>query len=269
MRDMSKGYTGKIIRVDLSTGNIKEEAHDDTFYRRYIGGWGIISYYMLNELKPMVAPLGPENKLIFAAGPITGVPLPGNGRNAVGAKSPLTGGFGVGEAGGYWGAELKHAGFDGIIIEGRSENPVYLWLKDGEAELRDGKHLWGKFTKETQETIRKELDDDRIRVASIGPGGENKVLYSCIINDLTNAIGRSGLGAVMGSKNLKSIAVRGAETTKVANPEKIKELTATLAENLKDKGTYSNLSREPESPTVQKTKHERTTILHSKRQPPH
>ena len=198
---MSNGYTGKILRVDLSNGNIKEETHVDTFYRRYVGGWGIIGYHLLKELPPMIDPLGPENKLVFAAGPITGVPLPGNGRNAVGAKSPLTGGFGVGEAGGYWGAELKHAGLDGLIFEGVSENPVYLWVKDGEPEIRDAGHLWGKYTKETQETIRKELNDDRVRVSGIGPGGENLVPYACILNDLTNAAGRTGLGAVMGSKN--------------------------------------------------------------------
>jgi aldehyde:ferredoxin oxidoreductase len=229
---LSKGYTGKILRVDLSNGGITEEAHGDTFYRRYVGGWGMIGYHLLKELEPMTAPLGPENKLIFAAGPITGVPLPGNGRNAVGAKSPLTGGFGVGEAGGYWGAGLKHAGFDGVIVEGRSEDPVYLWLKDGEAELRDAEGLWGMYTKETQEAIRGELGDDRVRVACIGPGGENEVLYACIINDLTDAVGRSGLGAVMGSKNLKAVAVRGTGTVEVADPEKTKELTRVVTETL-------------------------------------
>jgi len=178
---MSKGNTGKILRVNLSKGSIKEETHNDTFYRRYVGGWCIIGYYLLKELEPMIDPLGPENKLIFAAGPITGVPIPGNSRNAVGAKSPLTGGFGVGEAGGYWGAEMKHAGFDGVIFEGRSEEPVYLWMKDGEAELRDAGNIWGKYTKEAQVAIRKELDDNRVRVAGIGPGGENKVLYACIM----------------------------------------------------------------------------------------
>lgn len=229
---MSNGYTGKILRVDLSNRNIKEETHGDTFYRRYVGGWGIIGYHLLKELPPMIDPLGPENKLVFAAGPITGVPLPGNGRNAVGAKSPLTGGFGVGEAGGYWGAELKHAGLDGLVFEGVSENPVYLWVKDGEPELRDAGHLWGKYTKETQETIRKELNDDRVRVAGIGPGGENLVPYACIINDLTNAVGRTGLGAVMGSKNLKAIAVRGSGQVEVADSEKTKELTRAIAKNI-------------------------------------
>ena len=230
---MSKGYTGKILRFDLSNKKITEETHGDTFYRRYVGGWGIIGYHLLKELPPMIDPLGPENKLIFAAGPITGVPLPGNGRNAVGAKSPLTGGFGVGEAGGYWGAELKHAGLDGLIFEGVSEAPVYLWVKDGEPELRDAGHLWGKYTKETQETIRKELNDDRVRVTSIGPGGENLVPYACILNDLTNAAGRTGLGAVMGSKNLKAIAVRGSGRVEVADPEKTKELTRAIAETIK------------------------------------
>jgi len=229
---VSKGYTGKILRIDLSNKNITEEAHGDTFYRRYVGGWGIIGYHLLKELPPMIDPLGPENKLIFAAGPITGVPLPGNGRNAVGAKSPLTGGFGVGEAGGYWGAELKHAGLDGLIFEGASEDPVYLWVKDGEPELRDAGHLWGKYTKETQETIRKELNDNRVRVTSIGPGGENLVPYACILNDLTNAAGRTGLGAVMGSKNLKAIAVRGSGQVEVADPEKTKELTRAIAETI-------------------------------------
>jgi aldehyde:ferredoxin oxidoreductase len=230
---MSKGYTGKILRIDLSNKNITEETHGDTFYRRYVGGWGIIGYHLLKELPPMVDPLGPENKLIFAAGPITGVPLPGNGRNAVGAKSPLTGGFGVGEAGGYWGAELKHAGLDGLIFEGVSEAPVYLWVKDGEPELMDAGHLWGKYTKETQETIRKELNDDRVRVTSIGPGGENLVPYACILNDLTNAAGRTGLGAVMGSKNLKAVAVRGSGQVEVADSEKTKELTRAIAETVK------------------------------------
>ncbi len=247
---MSNGYTGKILRVDLSNGNIKEETHVDTFYRRYVGGWGIIGYHLLKELPPMIDPLGPENKLVFAAGPITGVPLPGNGRNAVGAKSPLTGGFGVGEAGGYWGAELKHAGLDGLIFEGVSENPVYLWVKDGEPEIRDAGHLWGKYTKETQETIRKELNDDRVRVSGIGPGGENLVPYACILNDLTNAAGRTGLGAVMGSKNLKAIAVRGSGQVEVADPEKTKELTRTIAKTIAPRASWqkSGGERPPYTP---------------------
>ncbi len=236
---MSKGYTGRILRVDLSSGSISTESPGDNFYRRYVGGWGIIGYYLLRELEPMIDPLGPENRLIFAAGPITGVPLPGNGRNAVGAKSPLTGGFGVGEVGGYWGAEMKHAGVDGLIFEGRSEDPVYLWLKDGEAEIRNAEHLWGEYTKETQEAIRKELDDEMVRVASIGPGGERRVLFACIINDLTNAVGRCGLGAVMGSKNLKAVATKGTGTTEMADPEKTRELTRILSETVRARAQAS------------------------------
>ena len=224
------GYNGKILRVDLSDNKLSIENLEDIFYRRYVGGWGFIGYYLLKELKPMVDPLGPENKLIFAAGPVTGVPIAGNSRNAVGAKSPLTGGFGAGEAGGYWGAELKHAGFDAIIIEGKAEKPVYLWVHDGEAEIRDADHLWGLYTKDSQETIRRELGDKLIRAAQIGPGGEKVVRYACIINDLTDAIGRTGMGAVMGSKNLKAVATRGHGETKTADPEKLKELSKWLAD---------------------------------------
>jgi len=169
-----------------------------------------------------IDPLGPENKLIFATGPLTGYAIPGTGRNSVGAKSPLTGGFGEAEVGGHWGAELKHAGCDAIIIEGKAKNPVYLWISDGEAEIKDASHLWGKITGETEALIKEELGDKFIRVAQIGPGGENLVRYACIINDLRNAAGRSGMGAVMGSKKLKAIAVRGHKRLDVSNKENLR-----------------------------------------------
>jgi aldehyde:ferredoxin oxidoreductase len=232
---MMGGYTGKLLRVDLLTNKTTYENLADSFHRKYVGGWGFIGYYLLKELKPMIDPLGPENKLIFAAGPITGVPIAGNSRNAVGAKSPLTGGFGAGEAGGFWGAELKHAGFDAIIVEGKAEKPVYIWVHDGEAEIRDADHLWGLHTKESQERIRRELGDKLIRTAQIGPGGEKIVRYACIINDLTNAIGRSGMGAVMGSKNLKAVATRGHESTKIADPEKIRELSKWMLDRVRER----------------------------------
>jgi len=180
-----------------------------------------------------IDPLGPENKLIFALGPVTGVPLPGSGRNCIGAKSPLTGGYAKSEVGGFWGAELKHAGYDAIIVDGKAEKPVYLWIQDGEASLRDASHLWGKNTKETQEAIRDELGDNLIRVASIGPGGENLVRFACIMNDLKDAAGRGGMGAVMGSKNLKAIAIRGHKRLKVADPERLKELRQWFLDNPK------------------------------------
>src|SRR4030042_6881405 len=141
---MPYGYHGKIIRGNLSSRSIWEEHPDENFYRRYFGGRGIISYYLLKELKAGVDPWGFDNRLIFAAGLVTGVPVGGCGRNSVGAKSPLTGAYGDAEVGGYWGAELKAAGYDAIIIEGRASRPVYLWVHDGQAEIRDAAHLWGK-----------------------------------------------------------------------------------------------------------------------------
>ena len=219
---MVNGYTGNILRVDLTEEKVSTENPDNIFYRRYIGGEGFVAYYLLKELKAGIDPLSPENKLIFATGPLTGFAIPGTGRNSVGAKSPLTGGFGEAEVGGHWGAELKHAGFDAIIVEGKAKNPVYIWINDGEAELRDASHLWGKVTGEAQEIIQKELDDKLIRVAQIGPGGEQMVRYACVINDLRNAAGRTGMGAVMGSKNLKAIAVRGHKKLEVIDKEKLR-----------------------------------------------
>ncbi|MFX1596224.1 MAG: aldehyde ferredoxin oxidoreductase N-terminal domain-containing protein, partial [Promethearchaeota archaeon] len=206
---MVNGYTGNILRVNLTDEKISIENPDEIFYRRYIGGEGFVAYYLLKELKPKIDPLSSKNKLIFANGPLTGFAIPGTGRNSVGAKSPLTGGFGEAEVGGHWGAELKHAGFDAIIFEGKAKNPVYLWVHDGESEIKDATHLWGKFTGEVESIIKKEMDDKFIRVAQIGPGGERLVRFACIINDLRNAAGRGGMGAVMGFKNLKAVAVRG------------------------------------------------------------
>jgi len=240
------GYNGKILRVNLSEDKLLIEEPSENFYRKYIGGWGIISYYLLKELKPMIDPLGPENKLIFATGPITGSPVAGGGRNAVGAKSPLTGGFGAGEAGGFFGAELKHAGFDAVIIEGKADSPVYLWIHDGKAEIRDAKHLWGLSTKESQEIIRRELGDKMIRTAQIGPAGEKKARYSCIINDLTNAVGRGGMGAVMGSKNLKAVAVRGHGKTGLYDREKLRMLSEWLIKRVKEQEKKRGESKEKE-----------------------
>ncbi|MFX1461845.1 MAG: aldehyde ferredoxin oxidoreductase family protein [Promethearchaeota archaeon] len=221
---MVNGYTGNILRVNLTEEKISIENPDEIFYRRYIGGEGFVAYYLLKELEPKIDPLSPKNKLIFANGPLTGFAIPGTGRNSVGAKSPLTGGFGEAEVGGHWGAELKHAGFDAIIFEGKAENPVYLWVHDGEAEIKDATYLWGKITGEAEELIKKELDDKFIRVAQIGPGGERLVRYACVINDLRNAAGRGGMGAVMGSKNLKAVVVRGHKRLEVKDKKKMRRL---------------------------------------------
>jgi aldehyde:ferredoxin oxidoreductase len=228
---MANGYNGKILRVNLTNGSITADKLDELFCRRYIGGAGFVTYYMMKELQPGIDALGVENKLMFMMGPMTGLSISGSGRNCVGCKSPLTGGYAKSEVGGFWGAEVRRAGFDGIIIEGKSPKPVYLWIKDGEVQLKDAAHLWGKPTKETEEIIRAELGDARIRVSSIGPGGENLVRYACVMNDLKEAAGRGGTGAVMGSKNLKAIAARGNKTPEIANPDSLAEYRQYLMDN--------------------------------------
>ncbi len=230
---MPGGYNGKILRVNLSRGAISVDEPDEDFYRRYIGGRGFISYFLLKELAAGVDAFGPENKLIFATGPVTGTPITGSGRNSVGAKSPLTNGYGDAEVGGYWGAELKQAGYDAIIIEGKSETPVYLWIQDGKAEIRDAGHLWGKTTGECQKLIQKELGDRSVRVAQVGVAGENQVRYACVVNDINHAAGRTGTGAVMGSKKLKAIAVRGRQKVALADAAAVGSLTRQLRDFLK------------------------------------
>ncbi|MHB1004724.1 MAG: aldehyde ferredoxin oxidoreductase family protein [Chloroflexota bacterium] len=225
-------YWRKILRVNLSQGTIAVEEPDESLYRRYFGGAAFIAHYLLSEVPAGADPLGPENKLIFMPGVLTGTPLPGAARDCVGAKSPLSGGLGRSEAGGFFGTELKKAGFDGIIFEGKAEKPVYLWVHDGEAELRDASHLWGKETLAVQKAMREELGDRLVRTALIGQGGENLVRFACVINDVKDAHGRSGMGAVMGSKNLKGVAVRGHMTPQSEDPETIKRLGKWVAETV-------------------------------------
>lgn len=225
------GYQGKILRVDLTTQNIGVEEKGEDFYRIYWGGRGIIAYYLLNEVPQGSDPLGPENVLVFAAGPITGLPLAGSGRNSVGAKSPLTGGYGDAEGGGFFGAELKRAGFDAVVFKGKADKPVYLYIRDGEAELRDGAHLWGKTTGEAEDLIKQDLGDRTVRVAQCGPAGEKMVRYACVVNDLVHFAGRTGMGAVMGSKNLRAVVAKATKPVPVADAEKIRELARWMAEN--------------------------------------
>ena len=222
------GYNGKFLRVDLSAMTLTDEPLTYEFARRHLGGAGFIAHFLWTELKGGEDPLGPENKLIFALGPVTGLHLPGAARYCAGAKSPMTGGIAKSEAGGFWMADLKRAGYDAIIIEGKAARPVYLWITDGKAELRDATHIWGREVKETQEVLRAELGDKRVQVASIGPAGEHMVRYACIMTGLYDACGRGGLGAVMGSKNLKAVAVRGHNMPEVADPEYLKTLRSAL-----------------------------------------
>jgi len=231
-QQMPGGYNGKVLRVDLTRERMTIQKMDAAFCRKYLGGAGFIAYSLLTEVNQGIDPLGPENKLIFALGPLTGLPLGGCARNAVGAKSPLTGGIAKSEAGEHWGPQLKRAGFDALIIEGKAKHPVYLHIHAGEATIRDANHLWGKNTKETQKSIREELADSRVRVAMIGPGGENKVKYACVMHGPFDAAGRGGLGAVMGSKNLKALAVRGNEMPPIANGAAVGNMARWLKTNM-------------------------------------
>ena len=228
---MSFGFHDRILRVNLTTGVISTESPGEAFYRQYFGGRGIIAYYLWKELAPHTDPLGPDNKLIFAGGPLTGTTFLGSGRNSVGAKSPLTGAYSDAEAGGFFGAEFRRAGYDAIIIEGQAEEPVYLWIKDDQVEIRPAGHLWGQKTAPVQKQIQEELGDANIRVAQIGPAGENGVNFACITNDLTHFYGRGGLGAVMGSKKLRAVAVRGSRPPQIAEPERFQNLVKWYAEN--------------------------------------
>jgi len=235
---MFKGYAGKILRVDLTTNTISIEEQDEYFYRKYLGGSCFGVYFALKEIPRNCDPLGKDNVLTFAVGPITGAPISGAARHSVTAKSPQTGGIGTSEAGGYWAPELKKAGFDAIVITGKASSPVYLWINNGRAEIRDASHIWGKLTKESEEAIRAELNDKNIRVAQIGPAGENLVRYACISNELAHFNGRTGMGAVMGSKNLKAIAVRGTLPLDFDNPEFLKDLAKIGGEKVKNLAGY-------------------------------
>ena len=227
---MGKGYTGQILRVNLYNGDISVETPSDTWYRTYFGGTGTIAYFLMKELEPGIDPLGPENKLIFATGPVTGVPIAGSGRNSVGAKSPLTGAIGFTEAGGFWGPELKRAGYDALIIEGKASKPSYISIVDDQVEIRDASQYWGKLAGDVEDGIKAELGDKGTRVTQCGIAGENLVRFACITNDLTHFYGRTGMGAVMGSKNLRAVAVRGHTPVEVADRAKVSEIAKFMVE---------------------------------------
>ncbi|TFG64325.1 MAG: aldehyde ferredoxin oxidoreductase, partial [Spirochaetales bacterium] len=187
-----KGCAGKILHVDLTSGKIEEEKPDEKFYRKYFGGACMGAYYVMQGVAKGTDPLSPGNVLAFTISPLTGAALSGASRHCVTSKSPLSGTIASSEAGGFWGPELKFAGFDGIIIKGKSPKPVYLWIKDGVCEIRNAEHIWGKVTGDAQDTIREELADNRTRVALIGPSGEKTVSFACITNELKHFNGRNG-----------------------------------------------------------------------------
>lgn len=228
---MPNGYWGRILRVNLSDAQVSVDEHDTKFYRTYLGGRGIVAHYLLKEVPPDCDPLGPDNILVFAASVLTGTAIPGSGRNSAGAKSPLTGGYGEAEAGGDWGAKLRWAGYDGLVITGQSEKPVYLWINNNQVELRDAAHLWGMEAYETQQAVLAEIGDPRASVAVIGPGGERLISYACIAQDMHDFLGRCGLGAVMGSKQLKAIVVNGKTRPEVARKDEVIDTARWMRDN--------------------------------------
>lgn len=226
------GYVGNILRVNLSKASIRRESTTALPLKEFIGGKGLGAWILYNEVRPGTDPLGPDNKLIFATGPLTGLG-PAMAKYAVVTKSPLSGTFLDSMSGGHFGPEMKKAGYDLVIIEGRSARPSYICIEDSSVKLVNAKHLWGKGTFETEKAIREELGDKAVRVASIGPAGENKIRFACICNDFGRQAGRGGSGAVMGSKNLKAIAVKGSGQISGAQSDAYQKILAEFHEKIK------------------------------------
>ena len=257
MHNEHYGYAGNILRVDLTDGKIWTEP-TEKYAKRWIGGRAINTWILLNELNPEIEWDDPQNLLTFGVGVLVGTLAPGACRVSVDTKNAFNNGIGSANVGGFFGAELKFAGFDNIIISGKSKTPVYLWINNGKTELKDAVSLWGKTTWETERKIRKNLKDERIRVAAIGPAGENLVKSACIITDRGSAAGGSGCGAVMGSKNLKAIAVRGSRDINIAQPEQFLHAVDEdmrkinqwhLIKDIREKGYYGAMGGRLDSPS--------------------
>ena len=228
------GYAGKILYIDLTTGKTRTEKLSEDDAKNYIGGIGLGMKLYLSNSKAGVNPLSSENPLVLALGPVSGTMFPtgGNGHAFI-SKSPETGGVGEAVSHGTFGAELKRAGYDAVILTGKAEKPVYLWIDDDAVQLLDDSNVWGKSPFETEDAIKGEIGDYYVRVASIGLAGEKQSKIACIINEKTRAAGRTGLGAVMGSKNLKAIAVRGTNDIVVAKPKEFIEMVKEFHERMK------------------------------------
>ena len=227
------GYTGKLLFINLTDGSFEARELDEEMARRFIGGYGIGARILYDRMKPGIDPLGPGNIIGFTTGPLTGTAAFFSGRYMVVCKSPVTGGWNDANSGGYFGNELKKAGLDCVFIEGASKKPVYIWIKDGKVEIKDASHLWGKNVVETEDTLKEELGDNKVRAAVIGPAGEKLSPISAIMNDEHRAAGRGGPGAVMGSKNLKAIVVRGTGKVSVADPEGLKKANREISATMK------------------------------------
>jgi aldehyde:ferredoxin oxidoreductase len=239
---MYKGYCGKILRVDLTTKKISEQRLTGELVRKYLGGNGIAARIIYEEIKPDTDPLSPDNKLIFMTGPANGTRVPFASKFGAWSLSPLTNHFHDSLVSALMAAEIKYAGYDGFVFEGRSEKPVYVWVDDNVVKIRDADHLWGRKCSETHEMIREELGDSEIRVACIGPSGEKLVRYANIGVDVSRRLGRGGLGAVMGSKNLKAVAVRGHGSVEVADLEGLQKFADSAYETIKNHPAYVRYS---------------------------
>lgn len=232
---MLYGYAGKILRVDLTTGKMSKKPLDKQLSERFIGGVGISSKILYDEVPACIDAFDPLNLLVFSTGALTGTPAPCAGRHFIASKSPLTGYFGDSNAGGFWGAELKFAGYDGIIFSGRAARPVYLWINDENVEIKDASAYWGMDARQADRSIRKDLADKNAKVADIGIAGENLVRVASIMHEeASRAAGRCGMGAIMGYKNLKAIAVRGHNETLVARPDELQKKIIELTKMLKE-----------------------------------
>ena len=231
---MRGGYAGKLLFVDLTRGTVEEKGLSEELAQNFIGGYGIGARILYDMMKPGAHPLGPDNVLGFMSGLLNGTGALFSARYTVVCKSPVTGGWNDANSGGFFGPELKKSGFDAIFISGASDKPVYLFIKDGRVEIRDASALWGKDSVETLESLIQETGESKLRVALIGPAGEKQSLMACVINDKPRAAARGGCGAVMGSKNLKAIAVRGTGKIPVANPEKMKAINAEIVDFMKN-----------------------------------
>lgn len=233
----------RILKVDLTKGEIKIDILPGDIYRLYPGGSSLGLYLSLNEMKSGIEAFSPENTLVFSVSALTGLPISGISRLNVTAKSPLTGTIGDSQAGGFFPAHLKANGYDAIVFIGKSEKPVYLFIDGDKSELRSAENIWGKITGDSEDIIRKELRRDDVEIAQIGPGGENLVKYACIINMCNRANGRNGMGAVMGSKNLKAVVVTKSKPLKPYNSEKFMELAKSVNQRLKENSTVSGLGQ--------------------------
>jgi aldehyde:ferredoxin oxidoreductase len=240
---MPYGYNGQILHVDLTNGKLEVETPSEAFYRKYMGGSAMGMYYILRDMPKGADPLGPENVLTLMVGATTGAAISGQSRINANAKSPISGGIGDGQGGGFFPAELKFAGFDGIVVKGKSPRPVYLWINEGKPELREAAHLKGKVTGEVDHILKEELGDPKIEILQHGPGAENGVRFASIVSMSNRHNGRTGMGAVMASKNLRAVAVRGTKKPEIFDPKALTALNRTGPKAIPENGDMDGLAK--------------------------